>query len=381
MQIEIIGRGRSSEIPSYLTQLKVRKILLVTGKASYAACGAKALFKKLLADFDVEIFDAFTPNPTYDEALSGTQVCQESRCEAIIGVGGGSAIDVAKTIAAFQAAPGQEMDIASGKCPVNEKVLPLIAVPTTAGTGSESTHFSVIYIDGKKYSLASPSLLPSLAVIDAQYTDKLPPYITACTAFDALCQAVESYWACGANDESRDFARQAIRLLLDNMAEVVNAPSATGRDALMKAANLAGKAINISKTTAPHALSYTITSLYGLPHGHAVALSLGSFFPFHENAMEQHLNGHYTPDVISQLSHRLYSLFGASNAEAAKRQWYVLMKNCGLSHNTEELGIPGQAGLRKIVAGVNPERLGNHPLKFTTEQLEKILESIPSGVL
>jgi alcohol dehydrogenase class IV len=231
-------------------------------------------------------------------------------------------------------------------------------------------------MDGRKYSLAAPSLLPTVSILDARFTDGLPPYITACTGIDALCQATESFWANGATEESRGFARQAIALLVEHLVPAVKEGAVSARDQLLKAANFAGKAINISKTTAPHALSYAITSIYDVPHGHAVALTLGNFFPLHEAVTEDCLQGGYDRDTFSRLMSELYALFSVENGQAARAFWYDLMTQCGLETNPSALGLASDAAIAEIVAAVNLERLGNHPVKLSVDQLKGVFVNI-----
>ena len=156
----------------------------------------------------------------------------------------------------------------------------MIAIPTTAGTGSEATHFAVVYVDGEKYSLAHPYLVPAYAVIDPLLTYSLPAGVTAASGLDAFCQAIESIWAVGATDVSHTFATEAARLAVQHLRAAVQNPTDTARAGMCRAAHLSGKAINISKTTAPHALSYVLTAEYGLAHGVAVALTLAPMLQY-----------------------------------------------------------------------------------------------------
>jgi alcohol dehydrogenase class IV len=376
MQKEFCGRGQTSVIVEVLRQLDCRRVFLVTGKRSFESCGARAAIEPLLDGFDVTRFNDYSANPTFEQALNGSGQYAAHNCDVIIAVGGGSAMDIAKTINAFQAFPGQETEVTRGKQAIDRVLAPLIAIPTTAGTGSEATHFSAIYMDGRKYSLAAPSLLPTVSILDARFTDGLPPYITACTGIDALCQATESFWASAATGESRGFARQAIALLVEHLVPAVKEDVVSARDQLLEAANFAGKAINISKTTAPHALSYAITSIYGVPHGHAVALTLGNFFPLHDAVTEDSLQGGYDRDTFSRLMSELYSLFSVENGQAARVFWYDLMTQCGLETRPSAMGIASDAAIAEIFAAVNLERLGNHPVKLSVDQLKGVFINV-----
>lgn len=377
MQKELIGPGSTELLSEQLVALSAHKLLLVTGKASYSNSGAQKAFDSLLTGYDYFHFDKFSPNPKFEEVMAGVELSRRENIDLIVAIGGGSAIDVAKCIAAFYASPGLELKLATGEITLKNEPLPVIAVPTTAGTGSEATHFAVIYVEGKKYSLAAQSLLPAVAVVDSVYSEGLPPYLTASTGFDALCQAVESYWAVGSTTESRAYAAEAIRLLLRYLPGAVNFPESSSREKVFYAAHLAGKAINISKTTAPHALSYTITSLYGIPHGHAAAITLGAFFTYHDPLGDLALNGGLTPEQFHSRMKELFDLFGVTSPAAAKKSWYELMESCGLSLKLGRHSVAASPELETIAASVNLERLKNHPVKFSETQLLELLGTIP----
>ena len=363
----ITGRGSIAALGAELKRLGITRALLVTGRHSYIHSGAQqALIANSLGALnDIRFFD-FSPNPTYEEAIAGLQCFRTNSCDALVAIGGGSAIDIAKTIRALDPHPGCEKEIITGQLKLTEPLCPMVAIPTTSGTGSEATHFSVIYMDGNKYSVAAKTLLPSSTILDASLTDSLSPYITACTGFDALCQAIESYWAKGATQESREYAAKAIPLLRSNIVDAVNNPSDSQRDAMMLGAHYAGRAINISKTTAPHALSYQITSLLGLPHGHAVALTLGQFFLINEKHLSQKEKKTLTD--LNKVYAELYQMLEVNSAETAKEKWYNLMEYCGLTTDYKALGLTEDNGL-KIVNGVNIERLSNHPVPIDSDQL------------
>tara|TARA_R110002096_G_scaffold410190_1_gene609749 strand:- start:109 stop:1227 length:1119 start_codon:yes stop_codon:yes gene_type:complete len=364
-QIEFIGRSEINAIPVILKENASKRVLLVTGDQSYQACGAEDDINRLLCNYNLIRFKDFSPNPKFDEALKGAKLFKENGCDFIIAIGGGSAIDVAKTINAFQAHEGQEKDLAIGKVKIVNSLAPVCCIPTTAGTGSEATHFAVTYVDGDKYSLASDALLPNYVILDPRYTDTLSSYITACTGFDALSQAIESYWAVGATKHSREFAEKAITLLIHDIETAVNDNTKIARDNMLLGANYAGKAINISKTTAPHALSYTITSLTDIPHGHAVALTLGNFFILHKEKR--------VPQDIQVKFEALFSILNVTSPESAHTWWYSLMARCGLKTKLYSLGLSDDFKM-SIINSVNIERLSNHPIDLTEEDLVTVLK-------
>jgi alcohol dehydrogenase class IV len=199
-------------------------------------------------------FSDFQPNPLYEDALAGADLFNKNSCDFIIAIGGGSCIDTAKSIKHY-----------------SNTDAPLLAVPTTAGTGSEATHFAVMYKDGEKYSIHDDALLPEYVCLQPDFLKTLPIYQKKCTMLDALCQAVESWWSKKATAESITYSKAAISLIVNNMDRYLDNKDLGN---MLFASNLAGRAINITSTTAPHAMGYKLTTHYGLPHGHAVALCL-----------------------------------------------------------------------------------------------------------
>ena len=147
-----------------------KRILLVTGKESFSACGAKDLLIAELKNQSIVYFSEFDVNPKIEDALRGVKIAIASQVEIIIAVGGGSVIDMAKLIKAFYFFPEKSYQIARGEIEVSDPRIPIIAVPTTAGSGSEATHFAVVYIGNNKYSLASDLLLPDHVILDGFFS-------------------------------------------------------------------------------------------------------------------------------------------------------------------------------------------------------------------
>lgn len=245
-----------------------QKIFLVHGR-SYSGYGMEAVF----AGKQLVEFTEFSPNPKYEDIVKGVDLFRKNSCDAIVAVGGGSAIDVAKSIKLY-APMNPETNYLTQ--PHSDSGIPLIAVPTTAGTGSESTRFAVIYAGGVKQSIAEPYLVPDVAVLIPELLRGLPVYQKKCTFLDAYCQAIESYWSVHSTEESKQVAMKAILLLRDNWQDYLLREKYNENvyARIMEGSNLAGQAINYTSTTAPHAMSYKLTGLYGLPHGHSVALGM-----------------------------------------------------------------------------------------------------------
>lgn len=270
-----LGKDSIKEIVPIIKRHNAEHVFLVRGKYSYSSCGAELIIKKALLEAGVshtEFYD-FSENPKCEDMEKGIELLKICKADIIIAIGGGSVLDMSKLIRFFNCYKG---DISDKSFVKEGELLPLIAMPTTAGTGAEATHFAVVYKDKVKYSVEHDDILPDYALIYPPFTYDNSKYLTACTGFDALAQAIEAFWNLYATDESDIYAEKAIKLLWNNLPEVVNNPTEELRNMVSEGSYWAGRAINITKTTGPHAFSYPFTTYYGYPHGHAVALT----FPF-----------------------------------------------------------------------------------------------------
>ncbi len=317
------------------------------------------------------VFSAFHPNPDFGEILQGADLFRANTPDVIIALGGGSPIDVAKMIKAvvFTRDP---FDVnkpdtvkPSGDGP------PLVAISTTAGSGAETTQFAVFYLGENKQSLSHPSLRPDIAVVDPELTYSLPPAQTAATGFDALSQAIEAFWASSTTNEAQKLAETAIGYALPNLYNDVHTPQPTNRYNLSMAAYLAGQAINITRTTLPHALGYHLTKKYHLPHGHAVALTLPFCFLVNTDpTLPANMPG--GREQVNETMNKLISLLGQESAEDCFAFWRNLMHHCGLASTFTEVGITSREQIDALIATINPERLKNHPVAITPDYLAEV---------
>ena len=237
-------------------------------------------------------------------------------------------------------------------------------------TGSESTHFSVIYYNNKKYSVADNSILPNYVLLESKFLETLPLYQKKSTMLDALCQGIESYWSVGATDESKGYAKQAIKLILENYKKYINEDKSV-YDKMLKAANYSGKAINISKTTAPHAMSYKITSLYNISHGHAVAVCLPHVWEYMINHLEYNIDSR-GKDYLETVFCNLDNMFNTnSHIETINK-----IKSIYSEIDIKYLNIISANDLNQLVSSVNIERLNNNPVKLSKAALRQIYEKL-----
>jgi alcohol dehydrogenase class IV len=375
-QEEYFGVGSIQNLPEVLKKTGKKKVFLLTGKNSYQISGAEKIIGEILKEYDVTVFREFTENPKLEDVETGIRAIKASACEIVIAVGGGGVIDVAKAVNILAAQIENPQSIVEGTAKIVEKGLPLIAVPTTAGAGSEATHFAVVYMGKNKYSLAHPHILPDIVIVDPQFTFNLSPKITATSGMDVLCQSVESYWSVGSSAQSRAYSAEAIKLVLGNLVGAVNNPSHANRVGMSKAANLAGKAINITKTTAPHAISYSLTSYFGVPHGQAVSVSLGAFLEYNHDVTDKDVVGTRSADATKALIDEIIKLFDCSGPREAREKIGEIMSSIGLKTTLSELGVRTAEELNIISSNVNPERLLNNPRVVTRESLEALLKGI-----
>ncbi len=377
MQVEFIGIGTINKLKEIIEEHSPSNIFLVTGKYSFEKCGAKAIIGDFLRSYNVIHFFDFEANPKLKDIEKGIEIFKRNYCDFVIAVGGGSVMDIAKSVNILSFNQGSPVGYVKGEKKIQSKGTTLVAIPTTAGSGSEATRFAVVYIDKTKYSLENDFMLPDYAIIDPQFTMTLPKSITASTGMDALCQAIESYWCINSTDESKAYAKEATKLVMKNLPNAVNNPSKESREAMAKAAHLAGKAINISKTTAPHAISYPITSYFNVPHGHAVALTLHSILVYNSHVTEEDFLDKRGVNYVKKIISEIIKLLDAENVEDANNKIKNLMEEIGLSIRLSDLGINTDDKIEIIIKnGFNPGRVANNPRKLTEEALRRILNEI-----
>jgi len=351
----------------------VKSIFLVTGKKSFSACGAEKILNEMLDSKNVFHFSDFMINPQLTDVEKGINLFKQNQCDVVVAVGGGSVIDMAKLINILAAQDGPIIDYIIGKNNIINKGKYLIAMPTTSGTGSESTHFAVVYINKMKYSVAHKNILPDVAIIYPQFTMNLSARITATSGMDALCQAIESYWCVNSTNESKQYAKESIRLIMENLSTSVNNPSKYSRENMAKAAHLAGKAINISKTTAPHAISYPLTSYFNIAHGHAVSLTIGDFLIYNYHVTEKDIVDGRGIVYVKKTIDEINILLCSNDVYESREMILKLMQEIGLETHLSDLNFKTEDDVRLILDNVNIERLKNNPRLVSNQCLKKIL--------
>lgn len=363
-QIAYIGKNSINILSEIINNHVSKRIFLVTGKQSYEKSGAKKIIESFLKDIEYFRFCDFEENPKLEDVYKGINIYNRDNFDMVIAIGGGSVLDMGKLINILSC---QQGDIKEHI--INNRIISkgktLIAIPTTAGTGSEATHFAVIYIDGRKYSLAHKYILPNYAIIDPQFTYSSSKYLSACTGADAFSQAIESMWAVEGTDESKQYAKKAIDLLWNNLYNAVVIEDKEAKDKVSEGAYWAGRAINISKTTAPHALSYFLTSKYNIKHGQAVIVFLPYFLKYNYDVEEKDCNDVRGCSYVKTNIKELFSLLSVDNVKEASENLIDFIKSIGLVTNVKDLD--GNISMKIVYKNVNIHRLVNNPRKLCIE--------------
>ena len=322
------------------------------------------------------MFSDFTPNPLYKQVCKGIDLFQITKCDWILAVGGGSAIDVAKCIKlAVLSEEGNAAIIpplVSQRLPIDGTKIPFIAIPTTAGTGSESTHNAVMYYEGAKQTVTNDGVLPDFAILEPSVLKTLPLYQKKCTMMDALCQGIESWWSINSTEESYEYSRKTVELIMANWKKYIFENDDEAAAQIMLAANYGGRAINITQTTAAHAFSYKITSLYKLPHGHAVAVGLPIIWEYMIGNMDKCIDErgkYYLTDIFTQISLAM-GCEKPYDAITFFRQMMIEMdlKNPVARNRDAELAV--------LSNSVNPVRMKNNPIELDMTAIKKIYEIV-----
>jgi alcohol dehydrogenase class IV len=377
MQKVFFGIGTlKKNLDKLISEFCAKKIFLVYGKNSFRLSGAEEIFSgHIIENVSYAVFNP-TPNPDIEEIKKGVARFKEFKPDMIIAVGGGSVIDSAKAINALSVQPDDPILYIKGDKKLGDGGKPLVAIPTTAGTGSEVTKFATIYINKKKYSLESEKIVPDVAVVDPTLTYSLTPYLTASNGLDALCQGIEAYWSVNSTEKSRGYAQKAMALAFTNIVDAVKTPTEEVRVAMAKASHLSGKAITISKTTACHAVSYPLTSYFGVPHGHAVALTMPAFLVFNSMVTEDDCNDERGVDFVRDRMAEIFSSIGAADGNEAKRKFDGLLKDILDDIRLRDFGIREEDIEFILKESFTPSRMNNNPRCVSKEGLRQILEDI-----
>lgn len=371
MAQEIIKAYESGpEVRKRIEELQADRALLLVGDKSSRGASVSRIVDDIQSCCDAEIIRSTSGLLTLSEVLSQLPRVERFAPDVIVAIGGGRVLDLAKILNALVDADQDEaLSYVTGKRQISRVRCPLLAIPTTAGSGSESTHFAVVYVDSEKYSLASPLLLPEYAVLDGSVLESLPDLQRALSAFDALSQAIESYWSNCASDESRHLASSAIVRLMRLLPDKVGSHAPDDMQAMIEASNWSGRAINLTKTTAPHAYSYVFSYYDHISHGQAVAYTLPRIFDIHASAKDERVIHPDGPDGLRKIMDELKSALGVTG-ERPSDWFFELLEGMGLEPDFSSLNFDKE----RAIGSVNQERLANNPVILSSEDVEYVFQ-------
>ncbi len=275
----IEGPGIIARLPQFMKEKGAKKALVVTdGNLMQLGLLDKMLKSLEEAGFEYALFHDIERNPTSDNVEAGFRVYREEKCECLVAFGGGAPMDCAKAVAAKSVHPNRTVAQLQGILKVHHRIPLFFAIPTTSGTGSETTVAAVITDSAThhKASINDPSIIPQYAILDPELTMGLPPFVTATTGMDALCHAVEAYTNHTYNTKLEDkLARDAVKLIHENLLRAYrNGGDLEARQNMQRASFFAGRAFTRGCVGYVHAVGHTLGGLYGTPHGLAMSIIL-----------------------------------------------------------------------------------------------------------
>mgnify|MGYP001204809703 CR=1 FL=1 len=359
----------TEDIKKFINDTGFKKIFILCGKKSFVTSGAKIFFKGLINKKEIRLFYKNSELPVLEELIDIINAIKVFKPDLILAVGGGAVIDYAKISNVVDVRDDLADLIVNYSYPFKKKYTKLAVIPTTAGSGAEVTSNAVIYVDGIKHSFESELLLPDNFFLIPEFLMSAPNKIKASAGFDAIAQALESLVSRKSNDQSVEFASKSLRVSINSYIPFLKDPNLKNATEMSIAANLAGKAISISKTTAPHAASYPFTSLFNISHGHAVALFFENFFKFnHDN-----LDKSETSFDLKKRFDLIFNLFDVQNINDFNSKITLIKKQAKLEDNLKTLNINIKQSSVDIIKGINLLRLGNNPVKIGEKDIYNII--------
>lgn len=332
------GPNSLKEVKNIIDKQGFKNALIVTDPG-ISKTGLTDELIKHVKHINYDIYNECQPNPTVKNCNDALEKLKAINADVVIAVGGGSSIDVAKAVALL-ATNGGKIESYEGIDTFENDLLPLIAIPTTAGTASEVTSFTVITDEEREYkfTIGGVKISPKWAVVDPVLTLTLPPSVTAATGLDALVHAIESYTSKMANPITKALAREAIRKISRNLRQAVyNGDTLKYRDEMLMGSLLAGLAFNNTRLGNCHALSHPISAIYGVPHGVANAVLIPHVMEFNMKAVPE-----LFADIALDMGENLEGLTMMEKAQKAVDSVRRLAKDVGIPETFESFGIDEQ---------------------------------------
>lgn len=358
------GNGIIKELPQEIKALNRSRGIIITS----ASFKKRGFVDSIIKDnFGVLIASCtdISPNPDITEVEKCISIIKENKCDFIVALGGGSVLDCAKAAAVMCTSNRPVSDYMHDASLLPDNNIPMIAIPTTAGTGSEVTNVSVLsdHVCGIKKPLFCNAFYPALALIDPELTYSVPRHITACTGMDVFCHALEAYWNKNHQPICDALAIHALKLVFDNLPTACENPNnPTAREKMAEASILAGLAFAIPKTNSSHSCSYPLTNLLGIPHGEACALTIDYFLA---------MNIEEDDGRLLYLANAL----GYSCPNCMLKALRKLKEDIGIMPNLKQFNITDKQ-LELIVSQSKTPSLLNNPAEITDAKLFEMYRSL-----
>ncbi len=358
----------SEDILKYINDKSFKKIFVLCGKKSFVNSGAENLIKNI-SNKELKLFYKKSEIPILEELIEIIKDIKNFKPDLFLAIGGGAVIDYAKIANVVDIRPDLAELIVNYTYPFKKKYTKLAVIPTTAGSGAEVTSNAVIYVDGIKHSFESDLLIPDHFFLIPEFLISAPNKIKASSGFDAIAQALESLVSRKSNDKSVEYASKSLRVSVNSFISFINDPNMKNATEMSIASNLAGKAISISKTTAPHAASYPFTSLFNISHGHAVSLFFEKFFKFNY----ENIDKSETSFNLKKRFDLIFNLFDVQDINGFNSKISLIKKNANLEDDLTKFNIDIIKSSEDVLKGINLLRLGNNPVKIDGKDILKII--------
>ncbi len=374
----VFGDGIEEKIGAEAKGLGAKKALIVTDETIEKAGLLEKVEKFLREAVEVDIFDKVESEPTLAAAETVAEAARAAKYDLIVGVGGGSVMDMAKVASAAASNPEQGVSDFLGANKIANPSVPKILVPTTAGTGAEATPFTLIIVEGKKKAIASPYNLADVVLISPSFTATMPPKVTASTGMDALSHAIEAFLSTGSNPLTDSFALEAIRKIVDNLEVAFS--HGDNRDARLKmslAAMLAGMAFGNAGVIAGHAAAHTFGARYKIPHSVSAALALPHIMEY--NAQEPAVKEKLVK-VAREMGEDISRLTEEEAALRAVARVRGLLEKLELPTRLADVNVPKE-DLQALAESMMKEKgyMTRNPRKIEHEDAVKMFERMWSG--
>ena len=357
------------DIKKFLNDISFKKIFIICGKNSFLLSGAKKVINESLINKNTQYFYKKKEIPIYEELIELIKEIDKFNPDLILAVGGGAVLDYSKIANTLFLEEDLKNKIINGSYQIKKKKFKLAAIPTTAGSGAEVTSGAVIYVDDIKYSIESNLVIPDYFFLIPEFLLSASKNIKSSSGFDAIAQATESLISMKSNKESINYALKSLEISTKSYIDFLNSPNLKNASEMIIASNLAGKAINISKTTLPHAASYPFTNLFNISHGKAVSLFFEDFFLFNYH----NISKSKSKFNLNERFHLIFKSFETNTIEGFINNIASIKKKALLNSSLNKLNVDIKNNADQIMKGINPLRLGNNPIKISENEIFEII--------